>query len=350
MHFKIAQHIIGSDTAPVFIIAEMSGNHNQSLEKALEIVDAAAEAGAQAIKLQTYTADTMTLDIDDAEFQITDEKSPWKGQSLFNLYQQAYTPWEWHEPIMERAKKLGLVCFSSPFDKTAVDFLESLNVPAYKIASFEIIDLPLIRYIAKQGKPIILSTGMATLAEIDDAVRTIRAIGKNDIALLKCTSAYPAPMEEMNLRTIPHLAKAFRVPVGLSDHTLSVATSVAAVALGARIIEKHITLTREYPGPDSVFSLEPHEFKKMVEVVRETEKALGRVCYEMSECEKTSRVFRRSLYVTKDIGAGEEFSEENVRSIRPGYGLPPKYLDFVLGRKAKRNIKKGTPLNWDLII
>jgi pseudaminic acid synthase len=349
MPMKIAHQTI-DPAAPPFIIAEMSGNHNQSLDKALEIVEAAAAAGAQALKLQTYTADTMTLDISEGGFFIKDEQSPWKGKSLYDLYNLAHTPWEWHEPIMERARELGMICFSTPFDRSAVDFLESLDVPAYKIASFEIVDLPLIRYIAEQGKPIILSTGMTTLAEIDEAVRTIREAGNNQIALLKCTSAYPAPPEEMNLRTLPHLAEAFGVPVGLSDHTLGIATSVAAVALGACIIEKHFTLSRADPGPDSAFSLEPHEFKAMVDAVRETEKALGSVCYEVSEREKASRVFRRSLFVVKDIEAGEEFTEENVRSIRPGYGLPPKYLSAVLGRKAAGKITRGTPLSWDLIL
>ena len=345
---KIAHRTIGPG-APSFIIAEMSGNHNQSLDKALEIVEAAAKTGAQALKLQTYTADTMTLDISEGGFFIRDEQSPWRGKSLYDLYNLAHTPWEWHAPIMERAQELGMICFSTPFDRSAVDFLESLNVPAYKIASFEIIDLPLIRYIAKQGKPIILSTGMASLAEIDEAARTIREAGNDQIALLKCTSAYPAPPEEMNLRTIPHLAAAFGLPAGLSDHTLGIATSVAAVALGACIIEKHFTLSRADPGPDSAFSLEPHEFKAMVDAVRETEKTLGTVCYNISEHEKASRVFRRSLFAVKDVEAGEEFTEENVRSIRPGYGLPPKHLPIVLGRRAREKITRGTPLSWDLI-
>jgi len=346
---KISHQIIGPGV-PSFIIAEMSGNHNQSLDTALELVEAAARAGAQALKLQTYTADTMTLDISEGVFFIKDERSPWKGKSLYDLYNLAHTPWEWHAPIMEKAQELGLICFSTPFDRSAVDFLERLDVPAYKIASFEIVDLPLIRYIAEQGKPIILSTGMATLAEIDDAVRTIRETGNDQIALLKCTSAYPAPPEEMNLRTIPHLAGAFGVPVGLSDHTLGTATSVAAVALGACIIEKHFTLSRADPGPDSAFSLEPHEFKAMVDAVRETEGALGTVCYDVSEREKASKVFRRSLFAVKEIEAGEVFTEENVRSIRPGYGLLPKYMSTVLGRRAARNIVGGTPLSWNLIM
>lgn len=328
----------------------MSGNHNQSLDQALKIVDAAVKAGAHALKLQTYTADTMTLDIKGGVFFISDEQSPWKGHSLYELYGLAHTPWEWHEPIMKRAEELGMICFSTPFDKSSVDFLESLNVPAYKIASFEIVDLPLIRYIAEKGKPIILSTGMATLSEIDEAVRTIRETGNNQIALLKCTSAYPAPPEEMNLRTIPHLAEAFGVPVGLSDHTLDIATSVAAVALGACIIEKHFTLSRADPGPDSAFSLEPHEFKAMVDAVRETEKTLGTVCYDVSGREMASKVFRRSLFAVKDIEVGEEFTEENVRSIRPGDGLPPKYLPVVCGKRAKMRIGRGKPLNWDLVL
>jgi pseudaminic acid synthase len=346
---KILQQKIGQE-APRFIIAEMSGNHNQSLDKALEIVEAAAKAGADALKLQTYTADTMTLDISDGVFFINDEKSPWNGKSLYDLYNLAYTPWDWHAPIMQRAEELGMICFSTPFDKSSVDFLESLNVPAYKIASFEIVDLPLIRYVAEKGKPIILSTGMATLSEIDEAVRTIRETGNNQIALLKCTSAYPAPAEEMNLMAIPHLAEAFGVPAGLSDHTLGTATSIAAVALGACIIEKHFTLSRADPGPDSAFSLEPHEFRAMVDAVRETEKALGTVCYDVSEREEGSRVFRRSLFAVKDIAAGEEFTEENVRSIRPGHGLPPKYLSIVQGKHAKVDIERGTPLSWDLML
>ena len=345
---KITDHKIGPGNSP-FIIAEMSGNHNQSLERALEIVEAAAKAGAHALKLQTYTADTMTIDIKDGVFFIGDEQSPWKGHSLYELYDLAHTPWEWHEPIMKRAEELGMICFSTPFDKSSVDFLESLNVPAYKIASFEIVDLTLIRYIAEKGKPIIMSTGMASLSEIDEAVRTIRETGNNQIALLKCTSAYPAPPEEMNLKTIPHLAEAFQVPVGLSDHTLGIASSVAAVVLGACIIEKHFTLSRADPGPDNAFSLEPHEFKAMVDAVRETEKALGTVCYDVSEREKASKVFRRSLFVVKDSEAGEEFTEENVRSIRPGYGLPPKYLSMVLGKRAKWNLRRGTSLNWEFI-
>ena len=345
---QIAHHTIGPG-APPFIIAEMSGNHNQSLDKALEIVEAAAKAGAQALKLQTYTADTMTLNISDGDFFIKDEQSPWRGKNLYDLYNLAHTPWEWHAPIMERAQELGMTCFSTPFDRSAVDFLETLNVFAYKIASFEIVDLPLIRYIAEQGKPIILSTGMATLTEIDEAVRTIREAGNDQIALLKCTSAYPAPPAEMNLRTIPHLAGAFGVPAGLSDHTLGIAVPVAAVALGACIIEKHFTLSRADPGPDSAFSLEPHEFRVMVDAVREVEAALCTVSYDASEREKASRVFRRSLFVVKDVEAGEEFTEENVRSIRPGYGLPPKYLTTVIGRSAAQRIKRGTPMSWDLV-
>jgi pseudaminic acid synthase len=346
--FRINSHAIGGDT-PTYIIAEMSANHNHSYEKAVKLIHAAHKAGADAIKLQTYTPETITIDAKGPLFTHTQE-SLWSNKNLYDLYSEAYTPWDWQPKLKKIADDIGITLFSTPFDPTSVDFLERMNVPAYKIASFEIVDLPLIRYIAEKGKPIILSTGMATLAEIDDAVRTIRETGNDQIALLKCTSAYPAPPEEMNLRTIPHLAEAFGVPVGLSDHTLGIATSVAAVALGACIIEKHFTLSRNDPGPDSAFSLEPSEFKAMVDAVRETEKALGKVCYKVSEHEKASRVFRRSLFAVKDIEAGKEFTEENVRSIRPGYGLPPKYLSVVLGRKAAHCVIKGTPISWDLLL
>jgi pseudaminic acid synthase len=346
--FSINSREIG-EGKPTYIIAEMSANHNHSYEQAVKLIYAAHEAGADAIKLQTYTPETITIDVKGPLFTHSQD-SLWNGKNLYDLYGEAYTPWEWQPKLKKVADEIGITLFSTPFDLTSVDFLEGLDVPAYKIASFEIVDLPLIRYIAEQGKPIILSTGMATLAEIDEAVRTIREAGNNQIALLKCTSAYPAPPEEMNLRTIPHLAGAFGVPVGLSDHTLGIATSVAAVALGACIIEKHFTLSRADPGPDNAFSLEPHEFKAMVDAVRETEKALGRVCYEVSEHEIASRVFRRSLFVVKDIEVGEEFTEENVRSIRPGYGLPPKYLPIILGRCAAQRIERGTPMDWDLIL
>jgi N-acetylneuraminate synthase len=333
---------------PMYIVAELSANHNQEFEQAVNMIHAAAEAGADAIKLQTYTPDTMTIDCDNELFRVG-EGTIWEGRRLYDLYREAYTPWDWQPRLKQVTDDLGLDLFSTPFDATAVDFLEAMGVPAHKVASFEIVDLPLIERIARTGKPMILSTGMATLAEIDEAVQAARGAGACEIALLKCNSAYPAPPEEMNLRTIPHLAQAFDVVVGLSDHTLGIAAAVAAVALGASIIEKHLTLSRATPGPDSAFSLEPHEFRAMVEAVREAEKALGDVCYGATEHEAPSRVFRRSLFVVKDIEAGEPFTEENVRSIRPGYGLSPKFLKEVIGRRAAEDIKRGTPISWDAI-
>jgi pseudaminic acid synthase len=333
---------------PAYIIAELSANHNQDFEQAVKLIEAAKETGADAVKLQTYTPDTITIDCNNEYFQIG-AGTIWEGRNLYDLYGEAHTPWEWQPKLKTVADELGIHLFSSPFDHTAVDFLEEMNVPAYKIASFEIVDIPLIRKVGRTGKPIIMSTGMATLAEIDEAVQTIRTEGNNQVALLKCTSAYPAPPEEMNLRTIPHLAQAFNVPVGLSDHTLGVAVPVAAVALGACIIEKHFTLSRAAPGPDSTFSLEPHEFKEMVDAVRVTEKALGHVSYTVTEKEAASRVFRRSLFVVKDVKTGEVFTKENVRSIRPGYGLHTRYLPELLGRKANQSILAGTPLTWKLV-
>jgi N-acetylneuraminate synthase len=333
---------------PVYVIAEMSANHNQDFAQALRLVEAAAAAGADAIKLQTYTPDTMTLNLRTPVFQIG-PGSIWEGRNLHELYGEAFTPWEWQPKLKQAAQARGLACFSTPFDFSAVDFLERMDVPAHKIASFEIVDLPLIRRVAQTGKPAILSTGMASLAEIDEAVRAFREAGGTQLALLKCTSAYPARAADMNLRTLPHLAEAFGAPVGLSDHTLGVAVPVAAVALGACIIEKHFTLSRAVPGPDSVFSLEPAEFAAMVAAVRTAEQALGRVSYEVLEKESSSRVFRRSLFVVADLQAGDVFTEANVRSIRPGYGLPPKYWDRVIGRKAARPLARGTPLSWDLI-
>jgi len=329
-----------------YIIAEMSGNHNQDFNQAVKIIEAAKEAGADAVKLQTYTPDTITIDCDNEFFRI--KGTIWEGKTLYDLYREAYTPWEWQPQLKKVANDLGMDLFSTPFDHTAVDFLEKMDVPVYKVASFELVDLPLLRKIAQTGKPIIMSIGMATLAEIDEAVGAIREAGGNQLALLKCTSAYPAPPEEMNLRTIPHLSEAFCVPVGLSDHTLGSAVSVAAVSLGACIVEKHFTLSRKDPGPDSTFSSEPHEFKEMVDAIRVTEEALGKVSYEITEKQRESRVFRRSLFVVKDIKEGEKFTEENVRSIRPGYGLHTRYLEVILGRKAKNDIAKGTPLSWDL--
>jgi N-acetylneuraminate synthase len=334
---------------PPFVIAEMSGNHNQSLDNAMAIVQAAANAGADAIKLQTYTADTITLDVRTEPFVITDPNSPWAGRKLYELYQEAHTPWEWHEPLFQRAKELGILAFSTPFDPTAVDYLEALEVPAYKLASFEMVDLPLIEKIARTGKPMIMSTGMATLAEIDEAVQAARGAGAREIALLKCSNAYPAQPDDMNLRTIPHLAEAYGVPAGLSDHTLGIAVPVAAVALGAAIIEKHLALSRSEPGPDVAFSLEPHEFGEMVKAVRIAQQAAGKVDYGMSAREATSRAHRRSLFVTRDVKRGETFTADAVRSVRPANGLPPKFLGQTLGRKATRDIAAGSPLAWDMI-
>jgi pseudaminic acid synthase len=344
--FQIGGRRIGGD-APVYVVAEMSANHCQNYDRAVRIVHAARESGANAVKLQTYTPQTITLDCDGEGFWIHD--TLWHGRKLYDLYAEAYAPWDWQPKLRRIADELGLDLFSTPFDHTAVDFLEEMSVPCYKIASFEVPDLPLLRKVAQTGKPIIMSTGMATLAEIDEAVRTIRDEGGSRLALLKCTSGYPARPDEMNLRTIPHLAQAFGVPVGLSDHTLGIAVPVAAVALGACIIEKHFTLSRAEPGPDNAFSLEPHEFKAMVDAVRVAEQALGEVYYGLSADEQSSRVFRRSLFVVKDMRKGETFSPENLRSIRPGTGLHTRYLETFLGRSAARDIRAGTPLSWDLV-
>ncbi len=345
---KIESRCVSRENDP-FVIAEMSGNHNQSLERALEIVEAAAGSGAHGLKLQTYTPDTMTLDLDKGEFFISDDKSLWKGRSLYGLYRKAHTPWEWHKPIFDRARQLGLIVFSTPFDETAVDFLEDLDVPCYKIASFENADLPLIRKVASTGKPMIISTGMATIAELDETVRTARENGCQDIVLLKCTSTYPATPENTNLLTIPHIKELFGCEVGLSDHTLGIGAAVASVALGATVIEKHFTLSREDGGVDAAFSLEPHEMKALVEETRRAWQALGKVQYGPMEAEKKAMDFRRSLYITKDLQAGDMLAKENVRSIRPGSGLPPKYLDIVLGKRVAREVKKGTPLTWDFV-
>jgi N-acetylneuraminate synthase len=327
----------------------MSGNHNQSLERALKSVEAAAKSGVYALKLQTYTADTMTLDLDRGEFFIDDPTSLWKGTSLYKLYQQAYTPWEWHAPIMHRAKELGMVCFSTPFDETAVEFLESLAVPCYKIASFENTDIPLIRRVAATGKPMIISTGMASIAELDETVRAAREAGCRDLILLKCTSTYPATAESTNILTIPHLRELFGCEVGLSDHTMGVGVSVASVALGATVIEKHFTLNRADGGVDSAFSMEPAEMAQLVVETERAWQALGQVSYGPTEAEKKSIQFRRSLYVVKDLKAGDVLTRENVRAIRPGLGLPTKYLEQVLGRTVKQNVKRGTGLEWGMI-
>lgn len=344
---SVNNRVVGSGY-PVYVIAELSANHNQDYEQAVKLIKAAKEAGADAIKLQTYTPDTMTIDCNNEYFRIG-KGTIWEGKNLYDLYKEAYTPWEWQPKLKAIANDLGMDLFSTPFDKTAVDFLEEMDVPAYKIASFELVDIPLIQYIAGKGKPIIMSTGMATLAEINEALQAAREAGAKEIALLKCTSAYPADPADMNLRTIPHMAEAFGVPAGLSDHTLGIAVPVAAVALGACIIEKHFTLSRSVPGPDSAFSLEPDEFKAMVEAVRTTEKALGQVNYSVTEKEAASRVFRRSLFVVKDMKAGEVFTEENVRSIRPGYGLHTRYAKWVIGRRARIDITTGTPISLEFI-
>lgn len=328
----------------IYIIAEISANHNGSIERAEATIRAAADAGADAVKLQTYTADTITIPCDNEYFRI--KGTLWEGKTLHDLYQEAYMPWEWQPRLKALANDLGMDCFSTPFDATAVDFLEKMNVPCHKVASFEVVDIPLLKKIASTGKPVIMSTGMASLAEIDEAATTLRENGTTELALLKCTSAYPAPPEEANLRTIPHLAQAFNCVTGLSDHTLGSAVAVGAVAVGARIIEKHFTLARADGGPDSAFSMEPHEFRQMVQDIRTVEKALGTVCYELTPKQQESKVFRRSLFVVKDMKAGEVFTEENVRSIRPGYGLPPKMLDVILGKQASQPLSKGSPLTW----
>lgn len=332
--------------AGVFIIAELSANHNGSLETALRTIDAMKEAGADAVKLQTYTPDTITLDCDSDLFTIR-QGTLWDKRTFHDLYAEAMTPWEWHPILFEHARKLGMEAFSSPFDPSAVDFLETLEVPAYKIASFEITDIPLIEYAAAKGKPMIISTGVATLSDIQEALAACRRAGNDQVALLKCTSAYPAPLEEMNLATIPDMTARFGVTAGLSDHTMSLAAPIAAVALGARIIEKHVILERAMGGADSAFSLEPAEFRAMVDAVRDTEKLMGRVTYDLSAKSKKSREFARSLFVAADIAEGEPFTTVNLRSVRPGFGLPPKYLPEILGRNAARTLTKGTPLNWD---
>jgi len=346
-HLRIDGRPIGPG-CPVYVIAELSANHNQDFEQAAKLIEAAKGAGADAIKLQTYTPDTITIDCNNEYFPIG-KGTMWEGRTLYELYKEAYTPWEWQPKLKKIANDLGMGMFSTPFDKTAVDFLEKMDVPAYKIASFELVDIPLIKYVTQTAKPLIMSTGMATLAEIDEAVTTARAAGCKEIALLKCTSAYPADPAEMNLSTIPHMAQAFGVPVGLSDHTLGIAVPLVAVSLGACIIEKHITLSRTIPGLDSAFSLEPKEFKEMVDSIRTAEMALGRVCYNMADKERASFVFRRSLFIVKDIRKGEIFTNENVRSIRPGYGLPPKYFDILMGLKVSRDVKKGTAVSWELV-
>ena len=343
----VSNKIISTDYKP-FIIAEMSGNHNQSLERAFEIVKAAADAGVDAIKLQTYTADTITFKGNGDEFRIKDENSLWQGQNLYDLYKMAYTPWVWHKPIFDYANKLGLIAFSSPFDETAVDFLESLNVPVYKIASFENTDHILLKKVAQTGRPVIMSTGVATIADMQESIKVLEDNGCKELVLLKCTSTYPASPENTNILTIPHMRDLYNCPIGLSDHTMGIGVSVAAVAVGACVIEKHLTLNRGEGGVDAAFSLEPHEF---INLVTETERAwlgLGKVNYELSEKEKKSLQFKRSLYFVKDINAGEAITSNHIKSIRPGNGLHTRYYDEVIGKKMKINIVAGTPLSFDI--
>lgn len=334
---------------PPFIIAEMSGNHNHSLERALNIVEAAAKAGADALKIQTYTADTMTLDDSKDEFMIKDSKSPWKDKSLFNLYQEAYTPWEWHQPIFERCRELGMIGFSTPFDETAVDFLETLDVSCYKIASFECTDLPLIRKVAQTKKPLIISTGMCSAAEIEETVNTAREAGCRELILLKCTSTYPASPENTNILTIPHMKDLFQCQIGLSDHTMGSGVAVASVALGASIVEKHLTLARSDGGVDAGFSLEPVEMQEVITETKRAWQSLGSVRYGATKAEESSKKYRRSLYVMEDMKKGDVFTKENLRAIRPGYGLPPKYYDVLLGKKVNQNVEKGLAVTWDLV-
>lgn len=345
---KIADKLVGKNQPP-FVIAEMSGNHNQSLERALEIVEVAAKTGAHALKIQTYTPDTMTLDLNEREFHISDDKSLWAGTSLYKLYGEAYTPWEWHKPIFDKAQELGIIAFSTPFDDTAVDFLESLNVPCYKIASFENTDLPLIKRVAATGKPLIISTGMASIAELDETVRAARGAGCKDLILLKCTSTYPATPENTNILTIPHMREMFGCEVGLSDHTMGVGVSVASIALGATVVEKHFTLRRADGGVDSSFSMEPNEMTQLVVETQRAWQSMGQVSYGATQAEMKSIQFRRSLYIVKALKAGDVLTTENVRAIRPGLGLPTKYLDVILGKKVNRDVLQGTAASWNIL-
>jgi pseudaminic acid synthase len=347
-NIKINDITIGLNHPPL-IIAEMSGNHNQSLDRALKIVEVAAMTGVHALKIQTYTADTMTLDLDRDEFFIEDPKSLWKGNTLYNLYQQAHTPWEWHKAIFDKCKELGMIGFSTPFDITSVDFLESLDIPFYKIASFENTDLPLIRKVASTGKPMIISTGMATIAELDETVTLAREAGCQDLVLLKCTSSYPSTPADSNLLTIPHLRDLFDIQVGLSDHTLGIGVGVASVALGASVIEKHFTLDRSEGGVDSAFSMEPDEMKQLVIETARAWQSMGTIHYGRTPNEEKSLGFRRSLYITEAMQAGDALTSKNMRAIRPGKGLAPKYYQLLMGKKVNRDLKVGTPLSWDLL-
>ncbi|TGL77748.1 pseudaminic acid synthase [Leptospira yasudae] len=343
---RIGKYSISKNNPP-FIIAEMSGNHNQSIERAFDIIDAAAEAGAHALKIQTYTPDTMTIDKSDGEFFLNDPKSLWKGKSLYELYKIAYTPWEWHKAIFDRCEAKGILCFSTPFDFTAVDFLESLNVPAYKIASFENNDLPLIKKVAETGKPMIVSTGMANMAEIYELVRTVKSTGNENLILLKCTSTYPATPINSNILTIPHMRDLFECEIGLSDHTMGIGVAVASVALGASVIEKHFTTRRSDGGVDSTFSIEPHELSTLVVESERAWEGLGKIQYGPLDSEKGSMIFRRSLYIVEDMNEGDLLTSKNVRSIRPGFGLEPKYIDIIIGKRVNRSIKRGTALKWE---
>lgn len=347
INFKIRNKAIGENSS-VFVVAELSANHVQKYKIAVETVKAAKKAGADAIKTQTYTPDTITIDCSNKYFQIK-QGTLWDGKTLYKLYKEAYTPWDWQPKLKKIAEDLGLIYFSTPFDNTAVDFLEKINVPAYKVASFEITDIPLIEYIASKGRPVIISTGIATLSDIKEAVNACKRMGNKKIALLKCTSAYPAPFNEINLKTIPDLEKRFKTIVGLSDHTLGITVPIAAVAMGAKIVEKHFILDRKLGGPDAAFSLEPAEFKLMVNSIREVEKAVGKVNYRLTQKVRKSRGFSRSLFVVKDIKEGEVFTDGNIRSIRPGYGLHPIKFTKILGKKARKNITRGTPLKLNLI-
>jgi N-acetylneuraminate synthase len=346
---KIGDHVVGADHRP-FVIAELSGNHNGSLERALALVEAAAATGAPCIKLQTYRADTLTLNLSAGDFVISDPRSLWTGRTLYSLYEEASTPWEWHEPIMQRAAELGMACFSTPFDESAVDFLEGLKVPAYKVSSFECTHLPLLRKVGATRKPVILSTGMASLAEIDDAVRTLRESGCSDLVLLKCTSTYPASPVNSNLRTLPHLREMFGCGVGISDHTLGIGVAVAAVALGAVVVEKHFTLSRAEGGVDSAFSMEPGELKMLVEETERAWQGLGRIQYGPTEAERGAAKRRRSIYISQLVASGEPLTAENLRIVRPGHGLEPKFWELVLGKKARCDLEPGTPLSWQHLL
>lgn len=344
---KIQNKLIGKQQ-PAFIVAEISANHNGSFDSAVKLIREAAKTGVDAVKLQTYTADTITLNCDNEYFQIK-QGTLWDGRTFYDLYKEAFTPWEWQPKLKKIAEEEGLICFSSPFDKTAVDFLENMNVPAYKVASFEITDIPLIEYMASKGKPMILATGISGLSDIEEVVNACRRMGNNQIAVLKCTSAYPAPFEDINLRTIPNLKETFGVIPGLSDHTLGITVPIAAVTLGAKIVEKHFTLCRADGGPDAAFSLEPEELKNMVKSIRDVEKALGKVNYELTDKMKKSREFSRSLFVVKNMKKGETFTKENLKSIRPGFGIHPRYYNEILGEKVNSDVKMGTPMNWNLV-